>query len=58
MVIDISLPMWHTARTAGVKVWKVITYDNRFTLIAVRETLTDQRPIDYIIQTDGGGDLS
>ncbi|GFY06493.1 transposable element Tcb2 transposase [Trichonephila clavipes] len=42
----------HTARTAGVMVWGVLTYDIRSTLIVMRGTLTGQRYVDDILQHD------
>ncbi|GFY24968.1 transposable element Tcb1 transposase [Trichonephila clavipes] len=40
----------HTARTAGVMVWKVIAYDSRSTLIVMRGTLMGQHYIDDILR--------
>ncbi|GFY15821.1 transposable element Tcb1 transposase [Trichonephila clavipes] len=40
----------HTARTAGVMVWRAIAYDNRSTLIVMRGTLTGQRYVDDILR--------
>ncbi|GFX90764.1 transposable element Tcb2 transposase [Trichonephila clavipes] len=40
----------HTARTAGVRVWRVIAYDSRSTLIVMRGTLTGQRYVDDILR--------
>ncbi|GFV84698.1 transposable element Tcb2 transposase [Trichonephila clavipes] len=40
----------HTARTAGVMVWKAIAYDSRSTLIVMRGTLTGQRYVDDIFR--------
>ncbi|GFW93699.1 transposable element Tcb2 transposase [Trichonephila clavipes] len=44
----------HTARTAGVMVWGVITYDNRSTLIVMRVSLTGQRYVDDILRPHVG----
>ncbi|GFV73248.1 transposable element Tcb2 transposase [Trichonephila clavipes] len=40
----------HTARSAGVMVWRVIAYDSRSTLVVMRGTLTGQRYVDDIIR--------
>ncbi|GFY31091.1 transposable element Tc1 transposase [Trichonephila clavipes] len=40
----------HTARTAGVTVWRVIAYDSRSTCIVRRGTLTGQRYVDDIFR--------
>ncbi|GFW27285.1 transposable element Tcb2 transposase [Trichonephila clavipes] len=44
----------HTARTAGVMVWRAIVYDSRSTLIVMRGTLTGQRYVDDILQPHVG----
>ncbi|GFU61717.1 transposable element Tcb1 transposase [Trichonephila clavipes] len=44
----------HTARTAGVMVWKVIAYDRRSTLIVMRGTLTGQCYVDDIFRPHVG----
>ncbi|GBL86270.1 Transposable element Tcb2 transposase [Araneus ventricosus] len=44
----------HIARTAGVMVWRAITYASRFTLIVVRVTLTGQRYVDDILRPHVG----
>ncbi|GFW19330.1 transposable element Tcb2 transposase [Trichonephila clavipes] len=44
----------HTARTAGVMVWRAIAYDSRCTLIVMRGTLTGQRYVDDNIRSHVG----
>ncbi|GFU87371.1 transposable element Tc1 transposase [Trichonephila clavipes] len=44
----------HTARTAGVMVWRAIAYDSRSTLIVMRGTLTGQRYADDILRPHAG----
>ncbi|GFV52666.1 transposable element Tc1 transposase [Trichonephila clavipes] len=44
----------HTARTAGVMVWRAIAYDSRSILIVMRGTLTDQRYVDDILRPHVG----
>ncbi|GFX18581.1 transposable element Tcb2 transposase [Trichonephila clavipes] len=41
----------HTARTAGVMVWRAIAYDNRSTLFVMRGTLMGQRYVDDILRS-------
>ncbi|GFY06515.1 DDE_3 domain-containing protein [Trichonephila clavipes] len=41
----------HTARTAGVMVWVVLTYNSRSTLTVMRETLTGQRYVADILRS-------
>ncbi|GFW30594.1 transposable element Tc1 transposase [Trichonephila clavipes] len=48
----------HTARTAGVMVWRAIAYDSRSTLIEMRGTLTGQRYVDDILRPHVGRFLS
>ncbi|GFX04258.1 transposable element Tcb2 transposase [Trichonephila clavipes] len=40
----------HTARTAGVMVWRAIAYDSRSTLNVMFGTLTGQRYVDDILR--------
>ncbi|GFS74615.1 transposable element Tcb1 transposase [Trichonephila clavipes] len=44
----------HTARTAGVIIWRTISYDSRSTLIVMRGTLTGQRYVDDILRPHVG----
>ncbi|GFU79828.1 transposable element Tcb2 transposase [Trichonephila clavipes] len=44
----------HTARTAGVMVWRAIAYDNRSTLFVMRGTLMGQRYVDDILRSHVG----
>ncbi|GFW91011.1 transposable element Tcb2 transposase [Trichonephila clavipes] len=44
----------HTARTAGVMVWRAIAYDSLSTLIVMRGTLTGQRYVDGILRPHVG----
>ncbi|GFW80097.1 transposable element Tcb1 transposase [Trichonephila clavipes] len=44
----------HTARTAGVMVWRVKAYDGRSTLIVMRGTLTGQRYVDDFLRPHVG----
>ncbi|GFU70895.1 transposable element Tc1 transposase [Trichonephila clavipes] len=44
----------HSARTAGVMVWGIITYDSRSILIVMRGTLTGQRYVDDILRPHVG----
>ncbi|GFX01183.1 transposable element Tcb1 transposase [Trichonephila clavipes] len=48
----------HTARTAGVMVWRAIAYDSRSTLIVMRGTLTNQRYVDDILRPHVGSFLN
>ncbi|GFX36944.1 transposable element Tcb1 transposase [Trichonephila clavipes] len=47
--IPLHTVLRHTARTAGVMVWRVIAYDSRSTLIGMQGTLTGQRYVDDIL---------
>ncbi|GFV33084.1 transposable element Tcb2 transposase [Trichonephila clavipes] len=48
----------HTARTAGVIVWGVISYDSWSSLIVMRGTLTGQRYVDGILRPHVGSFLN
>ncbi|GFU00656.1 DDE_3 domain-containing protein [Trichonephila clavipes] len=44
----------HTARTAGVMVWRALAYDSRSTLVVMHGTLTGQRYVDDILRPHVG----
>ncbi|GFU23646.1 DDE_3 domain-containing protein [Trichonephila clavipes] len=44
----------HTARIAGVMVWRAIAYDSRSTLIVMRGTLMGQHYVDDILRPHVG----
>ncbi|GFX72978.1 transposable element Tcb2 transposase [Trichonephila clavipes] len=48
----------HTARTAGVMVWRAIAYDSRSTLTVISGTLTGQRYLDDILRPHVGSFLN
>ncbi|GFX10123.1 transposable element Tcb2 transposase [Trichonephila clavipes] len=48
----------HTARTAGVMVWRAIACDSLSTLIVMRGTLTGQRYVDDILRPHVGPSLN
>ncbi|GFT96251.1 transposable element Tcb2 transposase [Trichonephila clavipes] len=48
----------HTARTAGVMVWAAKAYNNRYTLIVMRGTLTSQGYFDDVLRLHVGSFLN